>query len=114
MTPKEIKKYNEIFDFANPLTKSISDAHVIAEHFYKQIDNTIQDKINELLEITDNFLFLEYYSHTGKEMWKINNQFTHYNTDTLVLCERKEGIERALDLAIEFIIKKKKTFFDDE
>ena len=75
---------------------------------------TIDEKIKQLLEITDNFLFIEYYSHTGEKMYKINNQFTHYREEKLVLCSVNDGIEEALDLAIEHIAKKKALFFNGE
>lgn len=40
-------------------------------------------------------------------MWKISNVYTNYNSETLVLCGVDEGIEKAIDLAIEGISKAK-------
>lgn len=71
-------------------------------------------KINHLLELTDEFIFPAYYSHEGKPMWKIKNVYTNYAGETLVLCGVDEGIEKALDLAIEYISKAKFEFFGYE
>lgn len=67
----------------------------------------IDKKINQLREITSNFLYIEYYSHEQTECYKINNEFTVYNRDKLVLCRLDEGIAKALDLAIEHIGQRK-------
>ncbi len=67
----------------------------------------IDKKITQLWKITSNFLFIEFYSHTNCEMWKILNEYTAYKQDKIVLCSLDEGIEKALDLAIEYIGKKK-------
>lgn len=71
---------------------------------------TIDEKINELRKLTNNFLFIEYYSHEECEMYKILNEYTKYNEEKLVLCRVSEGIENALDLAIEHIGNAKKEF----
>ena len=70
----------------------------------------IDEKIKQLRAITSNFLFIEYYSHTECEMWKILNEYTAYRQDKIVLCRFDEGIEKALDLAIEHIGKRKLEF----
>lgn len=70
----------------------------------------IDEKIKQLRAITDNFLYIEYYSHTQCDCWKIDNEFTSYNKDTIVLCPLEEGIEKALNIAIETIGKRKKEF----
>lgn len=72
----------------------------------------INKKITQLHEITSNFLYIEYYSHENTECWKIDNEFTKYRSDKLVLCRLDEGIEKALDLAIEQIGKKKSEFYN--
>jgi hypothetical protein len=69
--------------------------------------STIDNKIDELRDVTSNFLFIEYYSHTQCDMWKIMNEYTHYKSDKLVLCQVDEGIEKALDLAIKEISSRK-------
>lgn len=74
------------------------------------MENTIDRKIKQLNQITDKFLFIEDYSHTGCKMFKINNEFTSFAAHTIVLCSLDEGIEKALDLAIEAILKCKKEF----
>ena len=78
------------------------------------MNNPIDIKIAQLLELTDNFLIVEFYSHTNKFMYKIYNEFTEYNSDKMVLCTVEEGIEEALNLAIPYIAKKKAKFFGEE
>ena len=68
-------------------------------------------KIEQLLRLSDEFIFPAYYSHTGKTMWKISNPYTKYGSETLVLCELESGIENALDLAIESIGKTRDEFY---
>jgi hypothetical protein len=68
-------------------------------------------KINQLLELTDEFIFPASYSHTGKLMWKISNVYTKYKSETLVLCCVDEGIELALDTAIVEIKKRRDEFY---
>ena len=68
-------------------------------------------KINQLLELTDEFIFPASYSHTGKMMWKISNVYTKYKSETLVLCCVDEGIELALDTAIIEIKKRRDEFY---
>ncbi len=74
----------------------------------------IDQKIKQLREITSNFLFIEYYSHTDCDMYKILSEFTKYNEEKLALSPVDDGIEKALDLAIEHIGKKKEKFFNGE
>ena len=70
----------------------------------------IDKKITQLREITSNFLYIEYYSHEQADCWKIDNEFTAYKRDKLVLCRLDEGIDKALDLAIEHIGNSKLEF----
>lgn len=70
----------------------------------------IDRKILQLRELTSNFLFIEYYSHTSCDMYKILNEYTKYKADKLVLCKVSDGIERALDLALLHITKRKNDF----
>lgn len=72
----------------------------------------IDKKIQDLLSITDEFIFPAYYSHTNKLMWKISNEYTNFNEETLVLCGVDEGIEEALDLAIEHIGIRREKFYN--
>lgn len=78
------------------------------------MNNPIDIKIAQLLELTNNFLIVEYYTHSDAYMYKIFNEFTHYNEEKLVLCTVEEGIEEALNLAISYIAKKKAEFFGEE
>ena len=65
--------------------------------------NKTDSKIHKLLELSDEFIFPAFYSHTNKQMWKISNPYTNYGSETFVLCGVDEGINEALDLAIEYI-----------
>ena len=60
----------------------------------------IDKKVETLRKLTNNFLFIEYYTHSGCDMYKIKNEWTRYAEDKLVLSPVSEGIEKALDLAI--------------
>jgi hypothetical protein len=71
------------------------------------MSNNIDQKVYKLLAITDTFIFPEYYSHTEQDMWKIFNPFTKYAHEKLVLCPLSEGMEAALDLAIEVMAEKR-------
>lgn len=75
------------------------------------LGNVIDSKINQLLSLSDEFIFPTYYSHTDKVMWKISNVYTKYGSETFVLCGVEEGIEKAIDLAIEHISKAKEKFY---
>lgn len=70
----------------------------------------MQDKINKLLSLSDEFLFVEYFPHTNKYMWKIKNVFTLWSASVVVLYPTDEPFEKSLDTAIEYIEKAKKEF----
>ncbi len=72
----------------------------------------IDKKIKQLRGITSNFLFIEYYSHSKCDEYKILNEFTEFGEDKCVLCPVDEGIEKALDLAIDFLTEAKNKFFN--
>lgn len=72
--------------------------------------SSIDAKIKELLDITNEFLFVEYYPHSRRIEFKILNEYTKYGEEKLVLCPVEDGIERALDIAIEQITKGKAKF----
>ncbi len=67
---------------------------------------SIDEKISILRGLTKNFLFIEFYPHTNKYMWKILNEYTLYAEDKIVLCPFEDGIEAALDVAIPEIEKR--------
>jgi hypothetical protein len=73
--------------------------------------SSIDRKIERLGKITSNFLIVEYYTHTGKYMYKICNEYTKYKEEKFVLCAVEEGISKALDLAIKTIGEKKTNYF---
>ena len=76
--------------------------------------NTIDRKIFDLLKLTDEFIFPAYYSHTGEDMWKIANAYTKYGSETLVLCPVTDGIEKALDMAIGEIAKRREAYYNQD
>jgi len=70
----------------------------------------INRKIKKLLALTNEFLFIEYYSHTNCAMYKIKNEHTHFKESIYVLCPVSEGIRKAINLAIKQIAQCKKEF----
>lgn len=73
--------------------------------------NSIDKKILELMELSSNFLIIEYYTHTGVYMYKIRSEYTLYRELKHVLCPVTEGIEKSLDFAISMIKQDKKDFY---
>lgn len=74
---------------------------------------TLQEKIDHLLSFSNEFLFVEHYTHTRKDMWKIKNIFTKYSEERVVLYATDEPFEKSLDTAIEYISKAKEKFFNN-
>ncbi len=72
----------------------------------------VDNKIAELLKLSDNCIFVEYYPHADCLMYKIINVFTSYDEDKLVLCPVTDGISKALDMAIKEIQERKQRFFN--
>lgn len=72
----------------------------------------LQEKIDHLLSLSDEFLFVQYYTHTKKTMWKIKNIFTPYSEERVVLFSTDEPFEKSLDAAIEYISEAKEKFFN--
>jgi hypothetical protein len=68
----------------------------------------LDQKIKELILLNGKFVYPEYYTHTNSFMWKIENTYTPFEKDVLVLCPLSDGIERAIDLAIRQILEFKK------
>jgi len=73
--------------------------------------NTIDQKIEQLTKLTDNFLFIEYYTHTGCDMYKILCEYTKYKELKFPLFPISEGFEKSLDKAILLIENEKNEFF---
>ena len=63
----------------------------------------IDSKIQKLRKLTNEFIFIEYYSHEDSDCYKIKNEFTKYGDNTIVLCKVSDGISRAIDNAIKII-----------
>ena len=72
----------------------------------------IDEKIKVLRSLTNNFPFIEYYSHTSCDMYKILNEHTRYNEHKFVLCPVEDGFEKALECAIAIITEEKKKYYE--
>lgn len=75
---------------------------------------SIDQLIRDLYNLSGNMVFLEDYSHDNAVCWKILNPFTRFVSDTLVLCKMDDGIEKALNVAIVEIRKRRLEFFGKE
>jgi len=75
------------------------------------MQSSIDQKIEKLMDLTNQFIFIEHYTHTGEAMYKILNPYTNYKEEKLVLCSVQEGIEYALDIAYAEIKHKRDSFF---
>lgn len=71
----------------------------------------MENKIRTLYELNQSIPYISYYSHTREDMYKIDSIYTEYNKLTHVLCSVNEGLEKALDLAIEQINKDKSNYY---
>ena len=49
-------------------------------------------------------IFIEYYSHTQCDCYKVNLPFTSYGQETMVLCPVTDGIENARRLAVKVLV----------
>ena len=76
--------------------------------------STIDDKIKQLREITTELPYIEFCAHNGCDMWKINNIYSEFNKDNLVLCNLEDGLEYALDLAISIFGEFKAEYFGEK
>jgi hypothetical protein len=74
----------------------------------------IDRKIQELREITDEFPFIEYYSHTKSDCYKILNEFTDFREDKIVLCDVNQGFYKAVDIAVTALRQRKNIYFKTE
>lgn len=52
-----------------------------------------------------NPIFIEHYPHENCDCYKINNPWTIYRKETIVLCPTRDGIDKANQLAMEFFAK---------
>lgn len=78
---------------------------------YNIENKELNEKIRELVELNGDFLYTEYYSHEQKVCWKINNNFTYFNEDIIVLGAIEEDFMMILEKAINIIQKRKDDFF---
>lgn len=73
--------------------------------------NTVSEQmIRELISLSGTFPYPEYYSHTGKAMWKINNPFSLLKEDKIVLSPVEDGLQKAVTLALAILSKKQTEF----
>ena len=75
------------------------------------MQSSIDQKVEKLMDLTMQFIFIEHYTHTGEAMYKILNPYTNFREEKLVLCHVNEGIEKALDIAYEQIKQKRESYF---
>lgn len=87
-----------------------ADRKYISSLIPSRNEKTLDEKIIKLFTLTNNFLYVDYYSHTNDYMYKIENEYTNFNKDILVLNSVSDGFEKSLDLAIENIAKCKEEF----
>lgn len=52
-----------------------------------------------------NPIFVEYYSHEGCDCFKVNNPYTAYAEDKIVLCKVESGIMEAKRIAARLLTK---------
>lgn len=76
--------------------------------------NSIDNLIQELWEYAGVGVFLEYYSHTDKIMYKVLNPWTEYHEDKLVLSPMEEGIEKALCIALPKLAQCKENYLNSK
>lgn len=94
--------------------KSLTISDALNEAFLLGKDeNSIEQLVKELYEITDNFPYIEYYSHENGDCFKIDNEYTQYAKDKIVLCKVSEGIKIALALAVKTIKNRKDNYFNE-
>ena len=67
----------------------------------------IERKIKRLLSLCNAIPYVAYYSHERCDCYKIDNQFTDYAKDTIVLCPVGEGFTKAVSCALAEIAKRK-------
>ena len=78
-----------------------------------RLNTPIQILTDLLIELSGVYIYPEYYSHTNKLMWKINNPFTKNNMGVKVLLPVDEPIENSLKMALELLKKEKYIFLKD-
>jgi hypothetical protein len=76
-------------------------------------ENEIEKLSLQLIELAQgNFVFVEYYTHTNSDCYKILNPYTKYKEDKQVLCKVEEGLKLALKTAVEVITQEKDKFYN--
>ena len=70
----------------------------------------MEQKILELYNLAGSIPFIEYYSHTNCDMYKILNPYTNYGEDKIVLHPVSEGLQKSIDKAIRVISERKQHF----
>lgn len=83
----------------------------VKKHFniYNLLD--LVSKIDLLLNLTSKFVYTKYYTHLNSYCWYIENEYTNYKSDSIILCPIGDGFEKAIDLALKYISKSKIDFY---
>lgn len=110
--------HNRVVGFHDtPATLIVHDGEHEQVYLKSELDDksfsSIDEKVKRLLSVTDQFVFIEHYAHTGSDMYKIHNQYTKYSSDKRVLCPLSDGIGTALDIAYQIISEEKKKFYSE-
>lgn len=72
--------------------------------------NRLERKIAELVKLCGCVPYVEYYPHTNCDMYKIDNPYTQYGKETIVLHSASEPYERSVLLALREIERRKVAF----
>ena len=67
-------------------------------------------KVKELVDLCGKVPYVDYYSHEMADCFKIDNPFTDYAKDTIVLCRVDEGFSKAVKNAIKSISHRKEVY----
>ena len=51
-----------------------------------------------------NPIFIEFYTHTNSDCYKIKNPWPRFGVEKMVLCPVSDGFEKARNLAKDFIL----------
>lgn len=67
----------------------------------------MDELVDKLVSLMHQVPFIEYYSHTQCDMYKIKNIFTDYHSEIIVLSPVSEGYTKAVESAIEWFNKER-------
>lgn len=67
----------------------------------------MDELVNELVSLMHKVPFIEYYHHTKCDMYKIENIYTEYASEKIVLTPVSEGYTKAVQSAIDWFRKER-------